>query len=283
MTELKPIPGVTEHLNYDEYRFGRARQVFRGPMPDLTKPYVACIGASETYGKFSPITYPDLLQEKLGHQVSNWGTPGAGPGFFLKDPVILEACSCAKVCVIAAMSAHTMNNRLYSVFVRRNERFREPSEMLTTLYPEVDFAEFRFVHNMLVRLHEVDAQRFNMILLEFKQSWIARMKELLTDIETKKVLLWFSEIAPEVSGALSPKEGRHALPAFITREMIEAVKGEVDVFVEYVANPEAARGSAGDRLLGMQGLNVARRFPSATMHREVADLLEDPLRYLLGY
>ncbi|MGB0499498.1 MAG: DUF6473 family protein, partial [Rubricella sp.] len=32
-----------------EYRFGRTRQIFRMPMPDLRQPYVACLGGSETF------------------------------------------------------------------------------------------------------------------------------------------------------------------------------------------------------------------------------------------
>lgn len=268
-------------LDYQEYRFGRSRQIFRGPMPDLSKPYAAFIGGSETYGKFSPETFPSVLEERLSYQCINWGTPGAGPGFFIKDPVILEACSQAKVCVIAIMSAHTVSNRLYATYLRRNEKFREASEQLTTLYPEVDFSQFRFAGNMIARLEEVDPKRFGMVRLELRNAWIARMKELLTDIETQKILVWFSDMSPEESGSLPSREVRRRVPAFVTRDMIETVAPMADVYVEYVASENAAMGSAGDRVPGPRGLHVARRFPSATMHHEMAGLLEKPLAKLL--
>ncbi|MBB5515317.1 hypothetical protein FHS89_001327 [Rubricella aquisinus] len=278
MSVQKVIPTT---LNYQEYRFGRSRQIFRGPMPDLSKPYAAFIGGSETYGKFSPETYPSVLEQELSYQCINWGTPGAGPGFFIKDPVILEACSQAKICVISVMSAHTVPNRLYSTYLRRNEKFKEASEQLKTLYPEVDFSQFRFAANMVSRLEEVDETRFAMIRLEMKNAWIARMKELMTDIETQKILLWFSDLSPEESGSLPAREVRRRVPAFVSREMVEAVAPMADYYVEYVASEEAARGEVGDRIPGARGMHVARRFPSAMMHEEVAELLEAPLTKLL--
>ena len=271
-----------EELNYEEYRFGRSRQVFRGPMPDLSRPYIACIGGSETYGRFSPVTYAQQMQRSLGIQCVNWGTPGAGPGFFLKDSVLLESCSRARACVVAVMSAHAMPNRYYRVFFRRNERLRDVSEMLATLYPEVDFGRFRYVGNMLNHLYEVSPDRFAMIRLELKNAWIARMTELMNDIETPKVLVWFSNITPDESDMLEPRAARHVSPAYVTSEMVEAVKPFADFYVEFVADPEAVKGAPGDRVLGDRSENVARRFPSATMHKQLAELLDGPVSELLA-
>lgn len=75
----------------DLYRFGRSNQVFRGPKPSLKKPYVAFIGGSEPFGKFVSVPFPKQVQRNISQTCVNWGTPGAGPGFFLKDPIILEA------------------------------------------------------------------------------------------------------------------------------------------------------------------------------------------------
>jgi uncharacterized protein YqfA (UPF0365 family) len=100
----------------------------------------------------------------------------------------------------------------------------------------------------------------------------------MRDIEAPKILLWFSDLGPEASGSLTPMQLRNAMPAFVSREMVDAVKGGADVYVEYVADDDAARGEDGDRLVGVQGVSVARRYPSATMHRQVADLLVEPTR-----
>ncbi|MEL6678155.1 MAG: DUF6473 family protein [Pseudomonadota bacterium] len=272
---------VSTQPDYDQYRFGRSRQIFRGPEPDLSGRYVACIGGAETFGKFSPVTYPQLLDEELDVPCANWGTPGAGPGFFLKDPVLLEACSRAEVCVVSIMSAHSMSNRLFNVFIRRNERLRSVSEMMEALYPEVDFGHFRFVGNMLNHLHDVSPERFNVVAIEMRNAWIARMRELLTDIEAPKVLLWFAQHHPEAADGYTPAEARRVLPGFVTRQMITEVAPLADVFVEYVAPPESAVGGAEDRFRSIRGEAVSRRFPSATMHREVATLLSTPIEALL--
>ena len=272
---------ITTQPDYDQYRFGRSRQIFRGPAPDLSGEYVACIGGAETFGKFSPVTYPQILEEHLGMPCANWGTPGAGPGFFFKDPVLLEACSRAKVCVISVMSAHSMSNRLFNVFIRRNERLRGVSEMMQALYPEVDFSHYRFVGNMLNQVHDISPERFNVVAIEMRNAWLARMKELLSDIETPKVLLWFAQHHPEEAEAFSPAEARRVLPGFVTRKMVSEIAPLVDVFVEYVADPESAAGGEEDRYNSRRGEAVARRFPSAVMHREVATLLTTPVEALL--
>ena len=266
-------------LNYREYRWGRSRQVFRGPKPNLKTPYIACIGGSETYGRFAQEPWPVQLEDHFGHVCANWGTPGAGASFFLKDPVLLEACSNARACVIAVMGAHVVSNRLYSVYTRRNLRLRTVSPMLQALYPEVEFSQFRFVHNMLIALHKVSKDRFAVVELEMRQAWLARMRELMTDIETPKILFWFSDSSPDDADRMQPSIAREMAPPFVDRAMIDELRPYADIYVEYVASAEAADGP---RIPGLKPPRVARRCPSHVMHYEAAQLLSDPLSRLLG-
>ena len=69
-------------FDYKMYRFGRSRQIFRGPQPDLRGHYIAAIGGSYTFGRFSDMPFPALLGEELGLTSLNLGADGAGPGFF---------------------------------------------------------------------------------------------------------------------------------------------------------------------------------------------------------
>ncbi|SOH92473.1 hypothetical protein SAMN06273572_101320 [Monaibacterium marinum] len=270
---------LTTGVDYQEYRWGRARQVFRGPKPDLRRPYVACIGGSETYGRFAREPWPQQLDAQLGHTCANWGTPGAGASFYLKDPVVLEACSNARACVISIMGAHVVSNRLYSVYNRRNLRLRTISPMMQALYPEVEFDQYRFVHNMLAALYRISPQRFAVVELEMRQAWLARMTELLADIETRKILFWFSDTSPDEAGRMQPLAARDLLPSFVDREMIDALRPHADIYVEYVASSDAANGP---RIPGRRPPQVARRSPSHIMHVEGAELLSNPVSRLLG-
>ncbi|WP_316014737.1 DUF6473 family protein [Roseobacter sp. HKCCA0434] len=271
---------MTQGVDYREYRWGRSRQVFRGPKPDLRRPYVACIGGSETYGRFASDPWPSRLQQNVGTTCANWGTPGAGASFFLKDPVLLEACSNARACIVSVMSAHVVSNRLYSVFTRRNARLRSVSDMLRALYPEVDFDQFRFVLNMLATLHRVSADRFKVVEVELREAWHARMKELLTDIETPTILFWCSDSSPDEDGRMIPLPARDLTPSFVDRQMVERLRPHADFYVEYVASTEAAEG---ERMPGRKPPEVARRLPSHAMHAEAADLLAQPVEQLLGH
>ena len=269
-------------IKYQDYRFGRARQRFRGPKPDLGRPYIAFIGGSETYGKFVHDPYPAILARNLGVTCANWGTPGAGPSFFLKDPVLLEACSNARVCVISVMGAVAMSNRLYSVFKRRNSRLRTTTETLQALYPRMQLSEFRFAHNMLHRMYRENPENFKLLEIELRQAWVARMRELLDDIETARVLLWMSTRTPDEKFSPSNKEHFLVAPAFVTREMLEAVAPMADLVVEYVAADEVGADPADGRVYNPDIDTLATICPGSTMHAQTAELLTAPLREVMA-
>lgn len=273
--------GTIERIDYETYRYGRSNQRFRGPQPDLKKPYIAFVGGSETYGKFVPDPFPAILERRLSTTCANWGTPGAGPVFFLADPVVLEACSCARICVITVMGAVGMTNRLYTVFKRRNARVRSVSETLRALYPEMELGDFRFAHNMLRKMHAENPNNFKVIEIELRQAWVARMRELLESIETTRVLVWMSARAPEEDPGATDRHGFVTSPAFVNRQMLEDVAPMADVLVEYVPAPGIAEMANDGRVFEHQEADAAMRHPGATMHAQVADLLEAPLRDML--
>ena len=274
--------GQLSRIDYQVYRFGRSRQRFRGPKPDLSQPYMAFIGGSEVYGRFVPRPFPDILQQNLDFTCANWGTPGAGPSFFLKDPVVLEACSQARVCVITAMGAVAMSNRLYSVFKRRNSRVRDTSEMLRALYPRLNLSEFRFAHNMLRRMYRESPEKFEIMSIELQQAWVARMRELLDDIETVKVLLWMSGRSPDDKCSPSDTDSFVNFPAFVTREMFEKVAVMADLVVEYVADKEVSQNRDDGRVFDDPEHRPALDWPGPTMHAQTAALLQEPLREVLS-
>lgn len=225
--EIEEVGGV------ELYRFGRSKQIFRGPRPDLSAPYFAFIGGSESFGKFVREPFPKLVENRIGQTCVNLSTLGAGPGFFLKDPVVLETCSRAKVCVVQVMDAAPLSNRMYSVYPRRNMRLRGVSEALRALYPQVDFTSFRYVSAMIRKLKEVDGEAYNIVLAEQQSAWMARMLELLQSIETNMVLLWIK------------RESVVGVDKTVTDRMVDVLSSHVDniLTIPVVASKTAGVGA----------------------------------------
>ena len=73
-------------FDYQAYRYGRSRQIFRGPKPDMGRAYLSFIGSAHTFGRYVDMPYPQILAKQFEMPVLNLGTDGAGPGFFLGDP-----------------------------------------------------------------------------------------------------------------------------------------------------------------------------------------------------
>ena len=255
---------VKEAGEIDLYRFGRSQQVFRGPKPSLRNPYVTFIGGSETFGKFVTAPFPKLIQKSVRKTCVNWGTPGAGPGFFLKDPILLDACSSADACVIQVMDAVPMSNRMYSVFPRRNQRLRSVSEALKSLYPQIDFTQFKYVSAMIRKLKVEDESSWKVVEAELKSAWMARMLELLEDIDSKKVLLWLKPSGNDPSNGL------------ISEEMISVVSKKVDRIVR-VDVPE----KTGSRTL-LGGMSKETGWMTRAIHDKVAVQLTPVLEALMN-
>ncbi|PCJ75852.1 MAG: hypothetical protein COA53_05180 [Rhodobacteraceae bacterium] len=253
---------IEEAGDVELYRFGRSKQIFRGPKPDLTAPYLTFIGGSEPFGKFVLEPYPKLVQNRIGTTCVNLGTPGAGPGFFLKDPVVLETCSRSTRCFVQVMDVAPLSNRMYAVYPRRNMRLRSVSGALRSLYPQVDFSGFRYVSAMIRKLKEVDSEAYKVVLAEQRSAWLARMLELLLDIETAKTLLW---IRPEGGSGLSQS---------VTQEMIDVLAPHVDNIMTISIDVPNNRGK------GLAVLNRDTGWMTRAAHAEIARVISEDLQAL---
>ncbi|MEL6792063.1 MAG: DUF6473 family protein [Pseudomonadota bacterium] len=283
MTYQKPDAAF---INYHVYRWGRLNQIYRGPAPDLSRPYIACLGAAQTFGRYVRRPFPDLLASSLDHQVANFGTGGAGPGFFLRDFSVMEAANDAALCVVQVMSARSLSNRLFKVKARRNAQVKAVSSALQDLFPTMKFDRFTYAHNMLNEMAATDADRSAEVERELKAAWVARTRSLLESIEAPTILLWFSERAPE--GVTTHREGRAMLkyPHFVDREMIEQVRHSADRYVECATNagmPQSLLIDNAPVLKTPKGDPVTenRYYPSPEMHEIAAGALSPVARELL--
>jgi len=262
-------------LDYYPCRYGKSKLLFRGPKRKLDGPYVAMLGGTETYGKFIERPFAQLTEDALDHTVVNFGCVNAGIDVFVNDQAILDAASKSAVTVVQLTGAQNMSNRFYAVHPRRNDRFLRASNLLKTIFREVDFTEFNFTRHLLTSLHEASPDKFAMVEQELKEAWVARMKTLISKIEGKIVLLWMADHAPESCASCSI-DGSD--PLFVGEEMINELRPFVTGVVEVdVTQADIEAGREGMVYTDLEE-PAARGMLGAVAHARVAEALETVLR-----
>lgn len=266
-------------LDYAPCRYGASRLVFRGPARPLDQAACVILGSTEVYGRFVAQPFPALLEARLGRPVVNLGVVNAGPEVFAADPAVREIAAHAPILVVQAMGAHNLSNPYYAVHPRRNDRFILARPALRELYPEVDFTEFAFTRHLLMRLREVDAERFARVAEALRATWIARTAGLLALGPAARVLLWVAARRPEEEDDRIDPAGD---PVLVTRAMLEAVRPAATVVVELVPSSTALRQGTRGMVFNPLESAVAEGLPGPAVHAEVAEALGPVLQGLLA-
>jgi len=263
-------PGETA-LDYLHCRYGKSRLQFRGPRRRLEGPFAAFFGGTETYGKFVEHPFPQLVEDATGRRCVNFGCLNAGADLYINDPTLLEAAGKARVTVVQAMGAHNMSNRFYAVHPRRNDRFLRSSNLMKTVFREVDFTEFNFTRHMLATLRKISEEKYAMLVEELKAAWIARMQTLLEKIEGKVVLLWVRD--PRERSCCTTGDCLGNEPLFVEAAMVEALRPRLEAVIEVTPSPAAwAAGTEGMHFTEMEA-PAAAEMPGPLVHEEIAAAL----------
>jgi hypothetical protein len=245
-------------------------------MLDLSGPYVAMLGGSQTFGKYVERPYPQMVEQALGQPVVNLGGLNAGPDFYLSDPGTLEIAANARVAVVQITGAEALSNPFYTVHSRRNDRFVAASPALQALFPGVDLTEIHFTRHLLQVLERKDAGAFAELVAGLKTAWLARMRVLLRHLPSSRILLWLADDPPPLAAdRLDPA------PPFIDRALLEALRSEVSDLV--IATPSArARAMAPfDRIYPDTEAAQAACLPGAAAHAEIASRLAPRVQRLM--
>ncbi len=271
-------------FDYRLYRFGHTRQIFRGPKPKFTTGSISFIGGSGTFGRFTDHPFAELVGQKTGRPIANLGTEGAGPGFFLLDPVVLNVASQSSICVLQVMPANCISNRMFIVRPRRNARLHGVSEMLTGIYPEIDFNRFSYARAMLRHLSSIEDNRFRLIVNEMRNAWIARTRTLIAAIQAPILLFWLSQRAPHQEGEDTTDFWHY--PNFVNQSMIDSVKEDTEGYVQCVTSdgmPQDLRVDGEPVLFRGNGepIEMNRNFPSPETHHRAADALIPEINRML--
>lgn len=244
---------------------------FRGPPGALDKPYVACLGGEETFGRFVDCPFPAVLETRLGKPCVNFGSLFCGVEALSTDPGVLKLVNQSGLCVLQVPDLLRQSNRFYRVHPRRNDRFLEPTSDLLELYPDVDFTEIHFVRHLLERLSAPQDARFEVVAQELREAWIRTTGELIGRIEPSVVLLWLH---------VQRQAGSHIDPIVPDAAMIEQLQPLCADVVE-VSVPVSARSDAlEDVLFGTLQQPIAEHMIGPSAHREIAEKLLVALRDL---
>ncbi len=253
-------------LDYLPCRYGASKLLFRGPRRSVDQPYVAFLGGTETYGKFIENPFPDLVEHQIGQVCLNLGCVNAGVDVFVTDEQVIGMATKAEVTVVQITGAQNMSNRFYSVHPRRNDRFLKPSTLLQAIYREVDFSEFNFNKHMLHRLHTLSPGRFETVVDELQQAWVARMRMLLNKIKGKVILLWFADHALDADTV--SEDARD--PWFITRGMVDRIRPLAHDLVEVVASPSSLALGTEGMMFSPVERHIAEHLLGPAAHQEAA-------------
>lgn len=255
--------------------YGVSRLSFRGPRRPTDGRFVAFLGGSDTFARYIQQPFSDLVETATGEVCVNLGCQAAGPDVYLKDTAVQAICHDASAVVIQLIGAANLSNAYYKVHPRRNDRFIAPTNRLTALFPEVDFSEISFTGHLIARLRAVDEARFALVRTCLQATWIARMRALIDGASGKVILLWFASRSPA-----RESDGTHPShePMFVTSQMLETLRDDVDDIIEVVA----ARGETDGMSFAPLDTLAAQDSLGITAHHAAAKALRKPLTIALS-
>lgn len=265
-------------IDYQPCKYGSSRMLFRGPARRIMGDYVAFLGGSETFGRFLPTPYPDLVEQRSGLTAINLGCMSTGIDAYVGSPGLIDICSMAKVTVIQLVGAVNMSNRFYTVDPRHNDHFLRASKRFKEAYPEVDFTKYDLTSHMLTDIARIGPDRLHLIRQEMQSAWVARMRSLLKLIDGKKILLWMSDHAPhcaQTPGTICRE------PLFVDRAMLNAIRTDADALIEIIAEPGEVETGRAKLVYPPSDQSAAAEALGPLVHERAALHLDDAIAKVL--
>lgn len=245
---------------------------YRGPKVCFDKPYVAFVGAAQTFGRFVEKPFPLLVGERLGVQTLNLGVGGAGPGFFLRKKPLVDLVNGACVAVVQVLSGRSASSSLFKTI----DGGRIGVEVATGR----KISGCQFIQNILDSPELVERY-----VRETQADYLSGMVALLQAIAVPAVLFWLStnEPAPrrvwETRRSCSPLTRGKILGAFphlVDEELLRAIRQHAAFFAMSVSE----RGLPC--VVGNSGTKENNYYPSREMHDDAAAVLTPLIGGLLS-
>lgn len=269
-------------------------RLVRGPKPPSLEEdaYFACLGAAQTFGCFCERPFPNLLSERLGLPSLNLGFGGAGPGYFLRRPELLDYARRARFTVLQVLSGRSASNSMWDaeggeLLTRRSDGFRTGAQAAyRSLMEEEAWLRIPAGRGRVVYLGRTE--RLRRLIAETRADWLRATLELTAAIEKPVVLFWFSKRAPDYRESFLTLQRLFAdFPQLVNREMMTKAAERADAYVECVSrrgSPQALTDRftgkparvemATDGRADLEDVwTVNGYYPSPEMHEDAADAL----------
>ncbi|HYP63614.1 MAG TPA: DUF6473 family protein [Acidocella sp.] len=292
-----------EIADYQEFTVHRCDIKFRGPGFDpfagAQGSYFTCVGAAQTYGRFCETPFPALLADRIGLKALNLAVGGAGPGFYLQYPSLIDAANCGKFVILQAMAArHDTNSRFEA-------------------NGHVEFLKDRIKGDIVDsgtawrRIVDEDFENAPGYIAETRRSWLEETRRLIDALRVPAIFFWYSSREPDYEIDWDAMRELRARGEYV--DLLNGLWGDVPQLVDGPTAQEAAalcqsqarclsrRGMGAvlinrqtgkpidpahykDRGLEYQPLAMGRNhyYPSAEMHEDAADALEPVVRRVIG-
>jgi hypothetical protein len=248
----------------------------RGPPVDTTRPYVVCLGAAPTFGRFCREPFPELLSRQLGMPVLNAGVAGAGPSTFLREGWSAWLNG-AKAVVVQVLAARSESNSLFEC---------DPARGALGVR-RCDGSEMRFEEFLRRLMGSADPATVRQVVEETRQNYVRNMTRLLEGIHSPTILLWLSKRPPryviddrKLHGILN------AHPQLVDDVMLDQIRTHADAVVECVSSAGSPQRlwPAAEPIPGTvmeEGVLTNRYYPSPEMHTLAAAKLAEACRSIL--
>lgn len=281
-----------EAIDYQMWKFKNMHYQIRGPRPQNLKlgKYVVCLGAAQTFGRFTPNPYPRLLEVSLGIPVLNLGFAGAGIEFFLNSqlfPVINNAA----LVVVQATSGRSLSNSVFDcpdgggTLLRRNGGENHKPALALDAWG-----------SWMAEVYEQNGgrnDRSKQVILELvnesRAKWVDQMIQLRRAIEPQCIFFWFSKRNPNYEIYFSgPQLVLGEFPQLIDEKCFKAVGQIYDGTAVCVTDrgspqPLISRFTGRPHILDPTFKHPTSNvyYPSPEMHEDAAIALEPIIRSLL--
>ncbi|MEM6728053.1 MAG: DUF6473 family protein, partial [Pseudomonadota bacterium] len=244
-------------LDVEPCQYGYSRLQFRGPVADESRPYLACIGGTETLGPFQRAPFGQRLAQELRLGCANLGVRNAGADVFLRDPEVLSVARGARAVVLETLSARNLTNVFYRVHPRRNDRVVEVMPALRDRVPELDPADIHFTGHLWAEVARLAPAVFEEMRRTLRALWSERMARLIEGLDGVPVHL------VHFGGA----------DALVDASLLEPLSPRV-ASVTVISPSDAAR-EEGSSSLGFlpEEAAAAHAMESEASHREAAEAL----------
>ena len=257
-------------VDYHEFTLAGCPARFRGPSMDpqaaAIGSFFTCLGAAQTYGCFIERPFPEILAERTGLSALNLAVGGAGPGFYLQYPALIEAMNRGSFVVLQCMAArHESNSRFeadgYVEFVKDCKHGDSVDSGVAWR-----------------RIIDEEIDKAPTYIAETRANWLETMQKLIDAITVPVVFFWFSRREPDYDidwEAVREQKQRRDRGEF-TGHFIDGLSGD---FPHYVDGPTARTAAA---MCDAEAMCLSRRGMGAPLINRRTGKPINPAEYTLA-